>query len=74
MEVEGVDLIKNTTGLTAADVALRRVLCPACGIKIFEKWPLGWDAHAAHQCQGLSAGNPDARKSEFKARYRRLFR
>ena len=69
-----MDLIRKTTGLTAGDVALRRVLCPSCGIKIFEKWPLGWDAHAAHQCEGLAKGSHGARKLDFKDRYRNLFR
>ncbi len=68
-----LDMIKDISGLAAGDVALRRVLCPACGTKIFEKWPLGWDAHAAHRCPGLSGATAEDRKTEFKNRFRHLF-
>jgi hypothetical protein len=44
-------------------------LCPACGQKEFKRWPLGWDAHAAHSCQGLEADQPEARKAEFRRRF-----
>jgi len=44
-------------------------LCPACGEKEFKRWPWGWDAHAAHSCQGLAASGPEARKAEFKLRF-----
>ena len=46
-----------------------RMMCPACGKKEFKRWPLGWDAHAAHSCEGLAAGQPEARKAEFKNRF-----
>ena len=39
-------------GLSAKDVSGKAVLCPACHSKVFAKWPSGWDAHAAHACDG----------------------
>jgi hypothetical protein len=36
--------ILNAAVLTAADVVHKRVLCPACMEKEFERWPGGWDA------------------------------
>ena len=44
-------------------------VCPACGKKVFRKWPLGWDAHAANKCEGLSAADPTSRKNEFERRF-----
>jgi hypothetical protein len=43
--------------------------CPACNQHIFKRWPLGWDAHAAYKCTGLSSHAPDSRKAEFKRKY-----
>ena len=65
--------IKNADELTANEVANQKVLCPACQDMTFEKWPLGWDAHAAFQCSGL-VGRHEQRKASFKRRYRHLFR
>ena len=67
-------IIRDATGLTARDVAHRRVLCPACGVKVFKMWPEGWDAHAAHRCKGLSAVTEEERKAEYKSRFQHLFR
>ena len=71
-DVNGV--IVNAADLTADDVALERVLCPACGRKVFESWPLGWDAHAAHPCPGLAFGDEGERKAEYRRRFGHLFR
>lgn len=43
--------------------------CPACHQHQFVRWPFGWDAHAAHKCQGLKGSDPEERKAEFKAKY-----
>lgn len=45
-------------------------LCPACQTHEFRRWPFGWDSHAAHRCAGLTATDPEARKAEFKCRFR----
>ena len=66
--------VLDPSGLTANDVAQRRVLCPACRSKVFSVWPYGWDAHAAHRCDGLSESDPVVRKREFKERFAELFR
>jgi hypothetical protein len=60
--------------LTASDVAHKRVLCPACMEKEFERWPEGWDAHAAHRCKGVDGDPPQVRKEEFKRVLKHLFR
>lgn len=62
---------KKSGGGSAAE---HRRMCPACGEKEFRRWPLGWDAHAAHKCTGLSEETPDARKTEFRTRFQHLFR
>ena len=66
--VQGID----PGGLSAKDVSGRAVLCPACHSKVFAKWPSGWDAHAAHACDGLEAVLPSVRKREFKECERNL--
>ena len=66
--------ILNAAVLTAADVVHQRVLCPACMTKVFESWPEGWDAHAAHRCTALSEATPVKRKAEFKQALAHLFR
>lgn len=71
-DVNGV--IVNAAELTADDVALQRVLCPACERKVFKSWPLGWDAHAAHPCPGVAMGTDAERKAEYRRRYGHLFR
>jgi hypothetical protein len=67
-------VILNAAVLTAADVAHKRVLCPACMEKEFEMWPEGWDSHAAHRCKGLGDGTTQERKAEFKRVLGHLFR
>lgn len=67
-------VIVNAVELTSDKVALQRVLCPACEKKVFETWPGGWDAHAAHVCQGLAPGSEEERKSAFRSRFAHLFR
>lgn len=66
--------ILNAAVLSAADVAHERVICPICMEKVFEMWPEGWDAHAAHTCKGLEGESPETRKPEFKSALRHLFR
>ena len=63
----------NAAVLTVGQVAHRRVLCPACMEKEFERWPEGWDAHAAHRCKGLESETPQSRKAEFKLALGHLF-
>ena len=46
--------------------------CPACRTYLFKRWPWGWDAHAAHRCEGLSATGTEARKAEFRRRFGHL--
>lgn len=65
--------ILNAAVLGAQDVVHKRVLCPACGRKVFAMWPEGWDAHAATQCGGLDDGSAEERKREFKTRLSHLF-
>lgn len=68
-------VIINANNLTVNDVVGDRVLCPACGEKVFEQWPFGWDAHSAYQCRGMSANaTAKARKVAYKMRYCHLFR
>jgi hypothetical protein len=71
---DGRGVILNANELTVDDVVNNRVLCPACGSHVFERWPLGWDAHAAHRCSGVNNSTPEDRKTEFKQRYIHLFR
>lgn len=49
-------------------------VCPGCHEKHFRRWPLGWDAHAAHTCKGLKETCPEKRKAEYKTRFAHLFR
>ena len=67
-------VIVNADGLTADHVVGERVLCPACGDKVFEHWPFGWDAHSASRCDGIAGVTDRDRKSTFKKRFRHLFR
>lgn len=67
-------VILNAAVLTDRQVVNQRVLCPCCGEKTFEKWPLGWDAHATHRCSGLRSSGETERKAEFKKAFRNLFR
>ena len=66
--------ILNAAVLTAQDVAHKRVMCPICMDMVFEMWPEGWDAHAAHRCKGLEGDTPEVRKPEFKKALGHLFR
>jgi Holliday junction resolvase RusA-like endonuclease len=65
--------IVNAKELSASDLVHRQVVCPCCGKFVFQKWPEGWDAHAARKCPGVSATNEKERKQEFKLRYGHLF-
>lgn len=67
-------VILNAAVLTVDAVAHKRVLCPACGQKVFQVWPEGWDAHAATVCSGLTATGAKARKEEYRAALGHLFR
>lgn len=66
--------ILNAAVLTVDDVARERVLCPICMEKTFDRWPEGWDAHAAYRCQGLNEGAPEVRKAAFRGALGHLFR
>lgn len=68
------DEIINPNQLTADDVAMQRVRCPACEAHVFQEWSAGWDAHAAHKCSGLASTTESERKAEFRARFGHLFR
>ena len=50
------------------------LLCPGCGRHEFRRWPWGWDAHAAHACEALSATEPIERKAEYRRRFAAYFR
>lgn len=54
--------------------ASESLLCPACSAHTFQRWPWGWDAHAAHRCAGLSTQDPTERKAEYRKRFSHLFR
>lgn len=72
---DGAGVIGNAEELVADDVAMQRVRCPACQVKVFEEWSAGWDAHAASsECSGLRDAGPVDRKAEFRRRYCYLFR
>ena len=43
--------------------------CPACGSKLFTRWPSGWDGHAAHACTGVAGATPEERKRIYRQRY-----
>ncbi|MGH7560455.1 MAG: DUF433 domain-containing protein [Gemmatimonadales bacterium] len=66
--------ILNAEELAVDQVVGKRVRCPACRMLVFRSWPEGWDAHAGTRCRGLEAGDPEARKAEFKRRFGHLFR
>jgi hypothetical protein len=66
-------IIMNAEELTAADLANEKVLCPACGQKVFAAWPEGWDGHAGWAC-AIDGITPEERKANYKRRFRRLFR
>lgn len=66
--------ILNAASLTVDQVVHRKVLCPACGEKVFAMWPEGWDEHAAHRYKGLESQDERTRKAEFKFTFRQLFR
>jgi hypothetical protein len=66
--------ILNAAVLSATELAHERVLCPACMYRVFETWPEGWDAHAAHRCEGVNLGTPEERKAEFRRVLGHLFR
>lgn len=49
--------------------------CPAPGCSMrYKKFAMGWDAHAAHTCEGLTSVGPEARKKEYKQRFGYLFK
>ena len=66
--------ILNAAVLHARDVVHKRVLCPACGQKVFVMWPEGWDGHAAWRCDGLGSESREDRKAEYKQTLGHLFR
>ena len=67
-------VIINANELSVDEVVGDRVLCPACHDKVFQVWPEGWDAHAAHRCSGVSGSTDKERKYQFKREWSRLFR
>ena len=66
--------ITNACDLTVDDVAGEKVQCPACESMVFQMWPEGWDAHAAHRCPGIASEGIEERKETFKLRFAYLFR
>jgi hypothetical protein len=66
--------IRNAMELTVGDVVHQRVVCPFCSDRVFEMWPFGWDAHAAHRCRGVSGATSEERKADFKRQAAHLFR
>lgn len=71
---DAAGVVINAGELTADDVVMQRVLCPGCGMKVFEEWSAGWDAHAAYRCSGMQADAHEERKAEFRRRFGHLFR
>jgi len=47
--------------------------CPACET-VFKEFPLGWDAHAAYRCSGLTPGDAESKKREYRERFGYLFK
>jgi uncharacterized protein (DUF433 family) len=72
--MDAAGAIVNAEELSAGQVVGKRVRCPACRMLVFRSWPEGWDAHAAMRCRGLAAGDPEARKAEYKRRFDHLFK
>jgi len=72
--VDAAGAIVNAEELSVGQVVGKKVRCPACRMLVFRSWPEGWDAHAAMRCRGLAAGDPEARKTEYKRRFDHLFR
>jgi len=68
-KISGSEKRKVTSTMRSAT----KRLCPACRKHEFKRWPLGWDAHAAHKCSGLSGSDIEERKQEFRQRYSFLF-
>ena len=64
--------IVNASVLTAANLHMQHVRCPACADFGFFRWPSGWDGHA-QVCKGLSDGSVEERKKEFKSALGHLF-
>jgi len=70
-------VITNAEALTVAETAMKRVWCPACHERVFQKWSGGWDGHAGWKCTGLiglEAASPEDRKREYRKRFWFLFR
>lgn len=67
-------VIINAKHCKVDEVVGRRVLCPACRDFVFNKWPFGWDAHAASACCGVEGATEQDRKNYFKQLFRQLFR
>jgi hypothetical protein len=66
--------IINADDLDYKTVAGKKVLCPNCEAHVFAKWPAGWGSHSKSKCDGLEAATASGRKSEFKKRYKHLFK
>lgn len=73
---DAAGVIINATELVAEQLVHERVLCPACGRKVFAMWPEGWDAHAGSlkACVADLGDSGPQRKAEYKRQYRALFR
>ncbi len=67
------DTIMNTERLTAREVKGRRVVCPACHRKVFEKWPMGWDSHAGFKCPGSPGDSKEEKQANFRQQFAYLF-
>lgn len=73
-QTDTAGVITNAEELTAGQVIGNRVRCPACHDMVFQRWPEGWDSHAAHRCAGVPPGSQARRKLHFKWRFTHLFR
>ncbi len=73
-QTDATGVIINAEELTAGQVIGHRVRCPACHDMVFQRWPEGWDSHAAHRCAGVPPGSQARRKQHYKWRFSHLFR
>ena len=58
---------------TSSATKQKRRPCPGCVSHEFQRWPWGWDAHAAHTCNALVAVEPQERKAEYRRRFAQFF-
>lgn len=66
-------VILNTAVLRDTQIVGEPVLCPGCGEKTFDRWPDGWEEHAARRCAALESTDAAERRAEYRSRFRNLF-